>query len=898
MQGVLRGLLAGLLLAVIEVAVVAAHDYTLFFTIRDFGRYALLAGLVLPALGAVFGGLGSVYSRFDRAPLPPVGEREGWKTQSAVFGPLLILGGVIISPLLRDLTEGRRVRDLPGRSLLIFIVSTLMAVALAWFASFVWRVVRAGVPLRRRALGLFVVAIIAVVVNAIVLRRLYPAFHLGLFYAAWVLALGAVALALPMPRTDVLLAKRLVGAARPAAAVALVLAVSGVLFARAVAEMPGLRFPIDVAAPLTGRLLNILCVKPRAAPQASSPAPAPLKVDAVAAARAQTVDLRDRDILLITIDALRADRLTAYGAKQPIAPHLDALATESRVFLRAYTPTPHTSYALISLLSAKPIGLLYALSSLHEPPVTLPMLLRRHGYRTAAFYPPAIFYVDSDRFTQLADQHMGFEYVKAMYAPAADRVDQLRAYLTAAEPKHPLFVWVHLFEPHEPYEPAAPFAAPEGATPEQRYDAEVRAADAAVGGLVEVFRAARPNATVILSADHGEEFGDHGGHHHGTTLFDEQARVPLLWSSPGEVEPGPSSAPVDLIDLTTTVLSALGIPKDARMQGDDLGAVLADRSAHGPAFAFASLPDLAMTTDGALKLLCMHKSNSCQLFDLAADPDERRDVSSERAADATRLREGWNAFVAEVPRTEALDLSGQAWPPALARARLGDASVSYELTALLGSPRAEVRAEAARALGELEAAHAKPVLARLLDSESDPSVAAEVAIAALRLGYEPAVAPAVALLATSTASPGEPPPLQAREAAVALAHAGHCEGEGVLARAASATTLAEPERLAAISALGTCKRVARETLAALSVLFEESRMREPVARALGAMGDKRAVPVLRKALKVEVYPEARAAEVAALQALGDGAAAERLRKQSETFAAKQRPKEEAPRTAP
>jgi arylsulfatase A-like enzyme/HEAT repeat protein len=865
MRGAVRGLIAGLLLSLIEICVVAAHDYALFLSTRELMRYALLALMLQPGIGALLGLVASLGSRLPGMRL------------------VVFLGASTLGSLtLQALTAGRRARDLPGRTIGIVLGGVAMGFALSWLATFVQRRVRDAQPARALAIASFAVATCAVVVDALVLRRLYPAFHAALAGWAWIAALSAVALAWPRTRLDQY-AQRVVLAGA-------VLALGGVMQLGAIAALPGRRFPIEQAAPLTSKLLarwpapSAPRMEP-APPVQSSAATAPTAT--AKRARAATIDLRDRDVLLITIDALRADRLAAYGGRGGLTPRLDALAAESRVFQRAYTPTPHTSYALISLFSGKPIGLLYALASLRQEPVTLPMLLRRHGYRTAAFYPPAIFYVDSDRFASLAEQHLGFEYVKAMYASGSERVGQLEDYLRDSDPKRPLFIWMHLFEPHEPYEPAPPYAPPAGSTPEQRYDGEVRAADAAAGELIATFRAARPSATVIVSADHGEEFGDHGGHHHGTTLFDEQARVPLLWSSPGQLAPGSSSVPVDLIDLPTTLLSALGIPKDARMLGDDLGAVLADASAQGPALAFASLPELAMTTDGRLKVLCTHRTGSCQLFDLVNDPRERVDLSAERAADVARLRAGWNAFVAEVPRAEALDLSGQAWPAALARARLGDASVSHELTALLGSPRAEVRAEAASALGELGAAHAKPVLARMLDSEPEPSVAAAVAIAALRLGHEPASERVLMLLQGE----GDPPPEHARKAAVALARAGRCEGEPVLVRSAAAAQLAEPERLAALDALGTCKQVTRETLTALAALFGESRLREPVARTLGTLGDKRAIPVLRKALKDEVYPEARAAEVAALQALGDGATAERLRKQSEARSLKTKPKE-------
>src|SRR5690606_2545964 len=123
------------------------------------------------------------------------------------------------------------------------------------------------------------------------------------------------------------------------------------------------------------------------------------------------IDLRDHDVLLITVDALRADALSAYGGKGRM-PELDALATDSVVFERAYTPAPHTSYALASLLTAKFMKPVVELPGASRDHATLPDLLRRYGYRTAAFYPPAIFFVDGARFDLLRERSFGFEYKK------------------------------------------------------------------------------------------------------------------------------------------------------------------------------------------------------------------------------------------------------------------------------------------------------------------------------------------------------------------------------------------------------------------------------------------------------------------------------------------------------
>ncbi|MBC7173369.1 MAG: sulfatase, partial [Polyangiaceae bacterium] len=355
-----------------------------------------------------------------------------------------------------------------------------------------------------------------------------------------------------------------------------------------------------------------------------------------AASRAAGISLGDANVLLITVDALRADRLAAYGG-DGLTPAMDALAREGVAFTRAYTPTPHTSYAVSSLLTGKYLRPVLELAREPTDHPTLPDLVRRYGFRTAAFYPPAIFYVDAERFRPLADRGYGFEYRKEMFAPAGDRVAQVEEYLDGLDDERPVFVWVHLFEPHEPYDPPPEFAR--GDSAEARYNGEVAYADQAIGELVRSFRARRPGATVILTADHGEELGDHGGQFHGSTVYDEQVRVPLVWSSPGVVAPGSSDAPVELIDVATTLLAALGIPRDARMRGDDLGPLLAGADSIVTEHAFAAVDNERMITDGRLKVICEIRAPSCRLYDLVGDPAERTNLAEQQPMDEARLRE-------------------------------------------------------------------------------------------------------------------------------------------------------------------------------------------------------------------------------------------------------------------
>src|SRR6185503_12427125 len=120
-----------------------------------------------------------------------------------------------------------------------------------------------------------------------------------------------------------------------------------------------------------------------------------------------------------------------------------------------------------------------------------------------------------------------------------------------------------------------------------RYDAEIAAADAGLGAVVATVRERRPNAVVIVAADHGEEFAEHGGRYHGTTVYEEQVRVPLVVSAPGLLPPHRVSAPVQLVDLLPTVLAGLQIPRPARVRGADLGPLLVGAGAPGAGFAFA-----------------------------------------------------------------------------------------------------------------------------------------------------------------------------------------------------------------------------------------------------------------------------------------------------------------------
>ena len=834
---------AGIALGAIEAGMVAVTRPELFLSVREFARYWLIVTCVAISLLAIITSVTGVIATLL------------WRfTRDRFALAVALTTGIVAAPLTAWLfwllTQGRRVRALPYRPFAVSAAALLASLLLMAAVLGLLRVARAGKLARVLSTGaLWLLCAISLWADALVLHRLYPALH-------WALSVLALCLCAAASRMSPLWAPANAGVARWLVGIGMVGALAGPFMLRAVAQAPNLRYAVAEAAPLTGKLLHLVR-RPRVQPQR---APQPAAAVTTVGSSKPGISLRGDDILIITIDALRADRLRAYGSHQDVTPEIDRLATSSAVFTHAYTQTPHTSYAIGSLWTGKYLRPVLSLPSASKTHETLPNLVRRFGYRTAAFYPPAVFFVDEDRFASLAEEHFGFEYVKEMFAPAHERVAQLQEYLDQAPPDHPLLIWMHLFEPHEPYDPKPEFAR--GSEPEQRYDGEVAASDAAAGAMIAMFRKRNPNATVIVTADHGEEFGEHGGHHHGTTLFEEQIRVPLIWSSPGRVQPRRIESPAQLVDLAPTLLAALAIPRDPRMRGADLSALLNGAPENPQLNAFASIEELRMLSDGRDKLVCEASEGTCRLYDLVADPSESRDASESKPEVAEHLREKLSELVASIPEGEVLAMqSGDAWPKALALARLGDRAAREELLPLLGDRRAVVRAEALRALAQARMLHALPLVHTLAEKDSDPEVRNEAALAAFTFGAGE-YAPRVRSLLVDKAAASDQELDLARRAAFALAPALGKQGEQVLFALAADSGAGLVERERALTALGQAR--AAGALKKMTPLLDDVRLRPAVARAMGMLADPAAIDVLLRALAQERYPESRAAEVQAL----------------------------------
>ncbi|HVR21245.1 MAG TPA: sulfatase-like hydrolase/transferase, partial [Polyangiaceae bacterium] len=748
---------------------------------------------------------------------------RGTKLERAIVAALAGFSGVLVGFAVGG---GRHLATPAARGGFALLVGAIAgAAAFAAFPSL--RRALVAQP-RRFAAAVALGVLVLEAVNRFVLVRLYPPFHQAL--AALALTLVPVAL---LPFWEPLTRR-----AKPAVwfGAACVMTLAALAFvspsAKRLARYDNYRLLLVESAPIAREAVELAArVAPPEPWDATECAdPAACLEAASGAAPARALDLRGRDVLLVTIDALRADHVGAYGYARKTTPNLDRLAREGALFERAYTPTPHTSYAVASLMTGKYMRPLL-LQGMGADSDTWAGLLRTYGYRTAAFFPPAVFFIDPMHFEDMKRRSLDFEYRWVEFAEGAERLGQVERYLNESSAERPLFAWVHLFGPHEPYEAHAEHAF--GDRDIDRYDSEVAQADATLGAIVSAFVAKRPRAAVVVTADHGEEFGDHGGRYHGTSVYEEQVRVPLVVWAPGVIRPKRSRETVGLVDLLPTVLGALDIPKPPRLRGRDLGALLAGRRADEPGSAYAETEDYALLGKGPLRLVCARRLGACQLFDIEKDPGQKRDLSSERGPERDELRAMLRDLGASHGRFElgGLRAEGKGWPPAIRRGLSGDGEAAAEIAELLDDADVAVRRKAGEVLFELRRSETAPALRLALAREEDPEARAWAALGLTRLGQG---APLVAELLTGSDA------RFVRLAALALAEAGDRRGQGVLVEWWKDPAARDFERSRQILAvLGELK--VKDALFPLVQSLGDVRLRPYVARALSRIGDEAAI---------------------------------------------------------
>ncbi len=310
------------------------------------------------------------------------------------------------------------------------------------------------------------------------------------------------------------------------------------------------------------------------------------------------------NIILITLDTTRADRMGFLGSKRGLTPNLDDMARQGVVFSHAYAHVPLTtpSHATILTGTYPQFNLVSDLGSpLAESVPYLPDVLHKHGYHTAAFVgsqvldPKSVAAPGFDRSFDTYDagfhnRQGGEDRYRSEERRAMVVVNHAIAWLNQ-HPRAPFFLWVHLYDPHEPYDPPPSFKA---RYPASLYDGEIAYVDFAVGKLLAALRsrALYEGSLIAVVADHGEAFGEHGEQSHGLFLYDETVHVPLVLKLAGHESRGLRvENRVGLVDLAPTLLQEVGIETPSTMQGESLVKLMNPKANAGHAGGGSAVDD-------------------------------------------------------------------------------------------------------------------------------------------------------------------------------------------------------------------------------------------------------------------------------------------------------------------
>jgi arylsulfatase A-like enzyme len=402
---------------------------------------------------------------------------------------------------------------------------------------------------------------------------------------------------------------------------------------------------------------------------------------------------RPPNILLVTIDTLRADRCSAYGYPRPTTPNLDRLAQEGVLFEAAYAPMATTGPSHASMFTGLPPrshGLLKNGHLLRPELTTLAESLLAGGYQTAAFVSSYVvnqgfgfnqgFGTYDDDFADGRPSGRTVVWEGHQVPEEFDRLaDQTRAravswladrgHLAPGRDALPFFLWVHLFDPHHPYDPPpehrlfAPAQADASGleVAKAAYDGEVHFADAELGKLVAALRAAGrlDDTLLVVVGDHGEGLMDHGHMYHGIHLYEEAVRVPLVIRWPRRLRPRRVREPIAIVDLAPSLLAlvrqakASGIAGDASLvpllrgaAGDPDKPVFLERREYEErvVHGFAVKGVKRGLRRGRFKYIEAPDEGTSEIYDLIADPGERHNLKPlqpQLAAELAALLQAW-----------------------------------------------------------------------------------------------------------------------------------------------------------------------------------------------------------------------------------------------------------------
>lgn len=378
------------------------------------------------------------------------------------------------------------------------------------------------------------------------------------------------------------------------------------------------------------------------------------------------------DVFLVTIDTLRADHVHCYGYDKVKTPALDALGHEGIRFAQAFTPSPITNTSHASILTGLLPGshgvtdFAVPLSRAHQ---TLAESLKAHGYRTAAFIGAVI--LDSktlapgfDRGFDFYDNFPEHSSTKSRWGRlerrGMDVAEHAESWLTK-HPTGPHLVWVHLYDPHDPYEPPLPYSQ---TYKDHLYDGEIAYADFALAHFIAYLKSSGrySNSIIVAVGDHGEGLGEHHEDTHGIFLYDSTTHVPLIIKLPRGLSAGTVvTAQVRTTDIVPTLLDLAGVEDSQKRDGETLKPFFAgkdesSRPAYGETdypLRFGWAPLRSMRSDG-FKFI---EAPRPELYDLQTDAAE---LHNRYAADDPHVEKARRSLAELRAREASPEISKQA----------------------------------------------------------------------------------------------------------------------------------------------------------------------------------------------------------------------------------------------
>ncbi len=363
---------------------------------------------------------------------------------------------------------------------------------------------------------------------------------------------------------------------------------------------------------------------------------------------------KDFNYILITVDTLRADRIGCYGFAGIETPYMDLFASRGVKFEKCVAPTPLTLPSHTSLLTGTQPSFHGVRDNggflVPQDIITLPELFKQEDYKTAAFV--AAYVLDSkwglnQGFDYYFDRFDLSRYKTISLGNVQRRGDEVidEALIWLEDNKlDNFFTWIHLYDPHTPYEPPSPYKEQ---YPQRPYLGEIAYTDSQLGRLWQYLEENHlvENTILIFAADHGESLGEHREGTHGFFIYQEGVHVPLIFVTPFEELQGLSrSAVVSLIDVMPSILDMVGIPPPSQIQGKSLIPLFFKENNPGKSFAYSETyyprfhygwSELKGIQDSRFKLII---APDVELYDLENDPDEKDNLASTHKEELRKLQ--------------------------------------------------------------------------------------------------------------------------------------------------------------------------------------------------------------------------------------------------------------------